>query len=364
MDVRFCQPVPFQNVTLSLPILKVKMVVSQHMAGKIEALHDEGLPIRTITDRLGLARNTIRRVLRNKELYRSSARRKRATRAAVTQRREALRKLALRNRRRKVKGVFVDVERMYPTIPKLAERISEDFGPVSRAAISRDLTALGLGMRARPRVVNNCPEANAKRLAFAIRHLKTRLSRYIFSDECWVNNNDNTHAKEVCDLNDPDSRPTCRVHQKRPSVKVMIWGAVGLNFKSELIVLTRSVSADVYISDVLEVVRPQLVGRKSMLFMQDNAKPHTAGVSTEWFENNGIPLLQGWPPHSPHMNPIEHIWALIHKKIAVLRPQTVEELAKVAREVWDSLTQEQVNDFVRGYTSALAKCILLKGKPW
>ena len=43
-----------------------------------------------------------------------------------------------------------------------------------------------------------------------------------------------------------------------------------------------------------------------LVFMQDNAKIHTAKVVKEFFKEMGIPLTD-WPPYSPDLNPIEHV---------------------------------------------------------
>lgn len=47
--------------------------------------------------------------------------------------------------------------------------------------------------------------------------------------------------------------------------------------------------------------------RASEWFMQDNAPIHTAKLSTEWLESHGVATIT-WPPYSPYLNPIEHLW--------------------------------------------------------
>ena len=51
-----------------------------------------------------------------------------------------------------------------------------------------------------------------------------------------------------------------------------------------------------------------------MIFMQDNAPIHKAGVVLRWFEEKAIPLLE-WPPYSPDLNPIKHVWAMLKEYV-------------------------------------------------
>ena len=42
-------------------------------------------------------------------------------------------------------------------------------------------------------------------------------------------------------------------------------------------------------------------------FLKDNARIHIAKITEPWLESHGIQVAEH-PPHSPDLNPIEHIW--------------------------------------------------------
>jgi transposase len=46
----------------------------------------------------------------------------------------------------------------------------------------------------------------------------------------------------------------------------------------------------------------------------DFASVHVKGCTPEWLEEHGIWTID-WPPHSPDLNPIEHVWHALKKKI-------------------------------------------------
>ena len=72
-----------------------------------------------------------------------------------------------------------------------------------------------------------------------------------------------------------------------------------------------SIVAD-HVHSFIETVFPGGCG----LFQQDNAPCHKAKMVQEWFEehNNKFEVLT-WPPNSPDLNPIEHLWDVLDKQV-------------------------------------------------
>lgn len=104
-----------------------------------------------------------------------------------------------------------------------------------------------------------------------------------------------------------------------------VWGAISSRGTGRLIFLKGPWNSRQYVNQVLQ---PALCDRRAILklhnsraylpkrwrFQQDNDPAHRGGPAMDFFHQHHIPLLR-WPPRSPDLNPIEHIWSFMVRKI-------------------------------------------------
>jgi len=79
--------------------------------------------------------------------------------------------------------------------------------------------------------------------------------------------------------------------------------------------------------------------------MQDNAPIHIAKIIYAFLDENAIPYIE-WPPYSPDLNPIEHIWHWMKRIVLERHPELSEmgntqdaykALGEALIEAWDEL---------------------------
>ncbi|XP_067678599.1 uncharacterized protein [Haliotis asinina] len=83
--------------------------------------------------------------------------------------------------------------------------------------------------------------------------------------------------------------PMCRTGFGRRSVRM--WGAISYTGKSNLVMFQDNLVAQRYCADILRPHLLPILSRQRELFQQDNARPHTARVTTDFFTNENINVL-------------------------------------------------------------------------
>ncbi|GFX15959.1 transposable element Tcb2 transposase [Trichonephila clavipes] len=81
--------------------------------------------------------------------------------------------------------------------------------------------------------------------------------------------------------------------------------------------------------------------------MDDNARPHQTLAVEELLESEDITRMD-WPAYSPDLNPIEHVWDALGRRIAARlhHPENTQQLKQMLIEEWVLLPQEMLHQLV------------------
>lgn len=149
----------------------------------------------------------------------------------------------------------------------------------------------------------------------------------------------------------------------------MMWAGISMEGKTELVFVPSGgrgggLTADRYVSDILlEHVIPYagFIGENFML-MHDNARCHTARETVEFLREVGIATMD-WPALSPDLNPIEHLWDELKRRVRARNPapETINELKMALVEEWEEIPQETVKKLIRSMRNRLQAVIRARG---
>ncbi|KAG2192161.1 hypothetical protein INT46_009395 [Mucor plumbeus] len=147
-----------------------------------------------------------------------------------------------------------------------------------------------------------------------------------------------------------------RPYQTEPHVKgdggsVLFWGCITANDPGYgTTVMDGSVDSTVYVdilqTSLLDTLEYYDMNCNVIRFQQDNATPHTSGITQDWFSANA---------QSPDLNPIEYVWYQLKRRLNTYptRPTTKEELEARITSEWYKLTK---NDCLK-YIDSMPACI-------
>ncbi len=78
-------------------------------------------------------------------------------------------------------------------------------------------------------------------------------------------------------------------------------------------------------------------------FQQDNVSCHKAQIILDWFlEHDDEFTLLKWPPQSPDLNPIEHLWDVVEREIRIMdvQPPNLQQLRDAIMSIWTKISEE------------------------
>ncbi len=96
-------------------------------------------------------------------------------------------------------------------------------------------------------------------------------------------------------------------------------------------------------------------------FQQDNTPCHKAQIISDWIleHDNEFTLLK-WPPQSPDLNPIEHLWDVVKREIRIMdvQPTNLQQLRDAIKWKWTSEISEECFQHLVGSMPQRIKAVL------
>lgn len=140
---------------------------------------------------------------------------------------------------------------------------------------------------------------------------------------------------------------------------VHVWGAIWIGGRSDLVRLHGNVNALSY-CEVLHEFFTATDLPAHCWFQQDNAPAHRSWITSQLLEDLGVRLLP-WPARSPDLNPIEHVWDILGRRVQHSACQSLNELFDALREEWDAIPQDDLDNLISSMPRRVGAVISKRG---
>ncbi|GFV82992.1 transposable element Tcb2 transposase [Trichonephila clavipes] len=131
---------------------------------------------------------------------------------------------------------------------------------------------------------------------------------------------------------------------------VLVYGGISIDGRTVLYIIRDGpLTARRYTDEILRpIVVPYAAAfGDDFILMDDNCRPHHANLVEDFLSEEGIVRME-WPACSPDMNPIEHVWDALGRRVACRQPPplTLQELERALLEKWDRIPQLVINSLI------------------
>ncbi|GFX15234.1 transposable element Tcb2 transposase [Trichonephila clavipes] len=237
----------------------------------------------------------------------------------------------------------------WQTAGEIARHTTQVTGrPISRFTVARRPHGDGLFARRPVRCVPLTPAHRRRHSLWCREHRNWRdneWGRVLFADESRFSLSSDSHRILI------HNHPSNIIERERYGGRgVLVWGGIMLGSRTDLHIFdASSVNGIRYCNEIL--LPHVLLFRGAMglqfLFMDDNAPCHRTVAAEQLLESEEIERMD-WPARSPDLNPIEHVWDFLGRRLAArnLPPATIRELRLALQDEWAAMPQQLIDTLI------------------
>ncbi|GFX90111.1 transposable element Tcb2 transposase [Trichonephila clavipes] len=241
--------------------------------------------------------------------------------------------------------------------------------PISRFTVARRLHGGGLFARRPVRCVPLTPAHRTRRSLWCQEHRNLRdneWGRVLFTDESRFSLSSDSHCILIWRERGSRNHPSNIIERDRYGGRgVLVWGGIMLGSRTDLHIFDAgSVNGTHYCNEILlPYVRLFRVAMGlQFLFMDDNEPCHRKVAAEQLLESEDIERMD-WPARSPDLNPIEHVWDFLDRRLAarILPPVTIRELRLALQDEWAAMPQQLNDTLILSMGRRCETCLAVRG---
>lgn len=164
--------------------------------------------------------------------------------------------------------------------------------------------------------------------------------------------------------NEPLSLRTTRGTVKWGGGGIMVWGCFSRAGVGKLHKIDSIMDSNMYqriLRYKMKSSARSLFGNSPFLFQQDNDPKHTSSSTVKFLERTGVDVMS-WPSQSPDLNPIEHLWFIVDRKVRENhKPMNMNELWENIQEEWSKIPLTTCQKLVDSMPKRCQEVIRAKG---
>ncbi|GFW84112.1 transposable element Tc3 transposase [Trichonephila clavipes] len=213
---------------------------------------------------------------------------------------------------------------------------------------------------------NACPSEKAFSVVPGTPKLRdNEWGRVLFTDESRFSLSSDSHRILIWRDRGSRNHPSNIIERDRYGGRgVLVWGGIMLGSRTDLHIFDAgSVNGTRYCNEILLPYVRLFRGAMGLqfLFMDDNAPCHRTVAAEQPLESEDIERMD-WPARSPNLNPIEHVWDFLGRRLAArtLPPVTIRELRLALQDEWAAMPPQLIDTLILSMGRRCETCLAVR----